>query len=162
MRKAWAWFRWPYVAVFFAGAVGGATAATILVGRAWQQQFASQYMIQVADQANVAREIYAGNAGELAERIRSGLPTYVKTIEVEFPRADQREWALCMGGRRISGVWAAGTHGGANGSFQPPVSKVSRMGLRGAKKPANNQMQLTSGAARMDAALAADLGVSRL
>jgi hypothetical protein len=36
------------------------------------------------------------------------------------------------------------------------------MGLRGAKKPANNQMQLTSGAARMDAALAADLGVSRL
>jgi hypothetical protein len=98
MRKAWVRLGWPYVAIFLAGTAAGATGATVLVGRAWQQQFASQYLVQVADQANVAREIYAGHAAQLAERIRGDLPEYVKTIEVEFSRADQRDWALCMVG----------------------------------------------------------------
>jgi hypothetical protein len=57
----------------------------------------------IADQANVAAEIYSGRATELAERISSSLPEYVAAIHPQFTDSEWYEPAL----RRIADVYEA-------------------------------------------------------
>jgi hypothetical protein len=47
-------------------------------------------VLGVADQANVARDVYSGRGDALADRIRRDLPHYVLVVDREFP--DSR-WA---------------------------------------------------------------------
>ncbi|MCB1007620.1 MAG: hypothetical protein KDB94_01865 [Acidobacteria bacterium] len=72
------------------GAVAGAT----FMGWQGQKTFTSLYLVQTADQANVAREIAAGRGEALAARIRGELPGYVETLDSQFEDAAGREWAL--------------------------------------------------------------------
>jgi len=72
------------------GAVGGAT----FMGWQGQKTFTTLYLVQTADQANVAREIAAGRGEALAARIRSQLPGYVETLDSQFEDAPGRDWTL--------------------------------------------------------------------
>lgn len=72
------------------GAVGGAT----FMGWQGQKTFTSLYLVQTADQANVAKEIAAGRGEELAARIRATLPGYVTTLREQFDDVEGRDWAL--------------------------------------------------------------------
>jgi len=72
------------------GAVGGAT----FMGWQGQKTFTSLYLVQTADQANVAKEIAAGRGDELAARIRGTLPGYVTTLREQFDEVEGRDWAL--------------------------------------------------------------------
>jgi hypothetical protein len=72
------------------GAVAGAT----YVSSRWHDNFATLFVIQTADQANVARRIAAGEGEALAAGIRAALPGYVQALQREFPKAPGRDWAL--------------------------------------------------------------------
>jgi hypothetical protein len=78
---------------FSAGLVIGAVAGGGLVGWHWNRNFRNWYVMGMADQANVAREIYAGRSQELADRIRRTLPTYVRAVESEFRNGEGRDGA---------------------------------------------------------------------
>jgi hypothetical protein len=78
------------VLVFLGGFVVGATSFAALVGWHWKANFEDWYVLGVADQANVAHEIYSGRGDALAARIRQDLPHYVLVVDREFP--DSR-WA---------------------------------------------------------------------
>lgn len=87
---------WKFALTFLAGALMGAGSAGAFVGLHWQQNFANWYIVGVADQANVAREISTGQGTQLADRIRASLPPYVNAVERDFRGAEGREWALWM------------------------------------------------------------------
>ncbi|MCP4546591.1 MAG: hypothetical protein GY835_09025 [bacterium] len=89
-----AWFK--LLVTFGAGAVLGAVASGLLVGSHWEGQFADSYALGVADQANVAREIYAGRSSQLAARIVDSLPQYVLALDREFNDAKWTQTALFM------------------------------------------------------------------
>lgn len=93
----------PYVLTFLAGSVIGGVLSAAAVGGHWKRTFENQYVAGLADQANVAREIYAGRSTELADRIRQSLPEYVTAIEREFRSAQGREWAYWL----VSDVYQA-------------------------------------------------------
>lgn len=97
----------PRLALSFAGGVlVGAVGAATLVGWHWNRNFSNWYVLQLADQANVAREIYAGREVELAEHIKVRLPVYVRTVQREFGAAEGADWAVWL----VSDVYnAAGT-----------------------------------------------------
>ena len=99
-----------YGLTFAIGAAVGGLGAAFLVSSHWQRNFAGWYILQVADQANVAREIYVGQAAQLAERIRASLPSYVRAVEQEFRTAGGREWAL----------WIVSDAYRASGQLPPP------------------------------------------
>jgi hypothetical protein len=60
----------------------------------WQKTFQTMYVVETADQANVAREIAAGRGAALAERIRASLPGYALGLEREFRGVAGKDWAL--------------------------------------------------------------------
>ena len=62
-----------YGLTFFAGALTGAVLAGGFVGWHWNRNFVNWYVMGVADQANVAREIHSGRGRELAGRIMGDL-----------------------------------------------------------------------------------------
>src|SRR5262245_47246149 len=81
------------ILIFLAGVLIGAMVGGVIVGRHWIANFWDWQLGGVADQANVAREIYAGRSKQLADRIRESLPTYVADIERERPGVEGKEWA---------------------------------------------------------------------
>lgn len=87
---------WRSLLTFVGGLLVGAVGAWCLVNWHWQRNFSNWYVVQVADQANVAREILSGRGVELAERIKSDLPAYVEAMRSEFGDAEGAEWALWM------------------------------------------------------------------
>ncbi len=89
-----AWFK--LLVTFGAGAVLGAVTSGLLVGYHWEGQLADSYALGVADQANVAREIYAGRSSQLAARIVASLPQYVLALDREFNDAKWTQTALFM------------------------------------------------------------------
>ena len=72
----------------------GAALAGAWVTYSWQKSFATVYLVQMADQANVAREIGQGGGPALAERIRESLPMYVQALERDFSEVQGKDWAL--------------------------------------------------------------------
>lgn len=68
------------ILAFAAGVVFGAACAASAVSWKWNRDFDNWSTMQVANQAFVAREIYAGRSEELAERILNDLPGYVADI----------------------------------------------------------------------------------
>jgi hypothetical protein len=72
----------------------GAVVSGAWVSSKWQKTFETMYVVETADQAHVAREIAAGRAGALAERIRAALPGYALGLERQFAKADGKSWAL--------------------------------------------------------------------
>lgn len=72
------------VAVFLAGVLVGGVLAAVGVSWIWNRQFEDWYVLEVADNANVAKEIYLGHSQELADRIRLSLPEYARHIETDF------------------------------------------------------------------------------
>lgn len=72
----------------------GAALAGAWVTYSWQRSFATVYLVQMADQANVAREIGRGEGAALAERIRAALPIYVQALERDFRDVQGKDWAL--------------------------------------------------------------------
>jgi hypothetical protein len=72
----------------------GAVLSGAWVSYSWQKSFATVYLVQMADQANVAREIGRGEGGALAEKIRSALPLYVATLDRDFRDVQGKDWAL--------------------------------------------------------------------
>lgn len=72
----------------------GAVLAGAWVSWSWQKSFATVYLVQMADQANVAREIGRGEGAALAEKIRSALPLYVATLDRDFRDVQGKDWAL--------------------------------------------------------------------
>jgi len=98
--------RWLFAATFLGGVVVGAVGYSAFVGRHWQRNFSSWYVLGLADQANVAREIFSGRGPELAKRIEGSLPEYVRAVRREFGDDEGADWALWM----VSDVYdAAGT-----------------------------------------------------
>ena len=69
---------------FSGGLLFGGLASGFFVGWHWNRNFQDWYLTGVADQANVAREIYAGRSVQLADQIRASLPQYVLAIHGEF------------------------------------------------------------------------------
>ena len=80
--------------LFASGLVIGAILAAVAVSGHWQRNFEDWYVLGMADQANVAREIASGRAEELATAIRSSLPGYVLTLEREFASPESSHYAL--------------------------------------------------------------------
>ena len=72
----------------------GAALSGAWVSYSWQKSFATVYLVQMADQANVAREIGRGTGPALAEKIRSALPLYVATLDRDFREVQGKDWAL--------------------------------------------------------------------
>lgn len=72
----------------------GAVLAGAWVSWSWQRSFATVYLVQMADQANVAREIGRGAGPALAEKIRAALPLYVATLDRDFRDVQGKDWAL--------------------------------------------------------------------
>ena len=104
--------RWRYAVTFAGGLLVGALAAAAVVGTHWSRNFSSWHVLQIADQANVAREILLGNGPQLADRITANLPAYVQSIQKvqdEFGPAEGVEWAL----------WAVSDVYEASGSAPP-------------------------------------------
>lgn len=101
MRK-----RWSLTLTFLAGVLVGGAAAASFVGWHWERNFRDWYVLQLADQANVAKEIYSGKAPELADRLRSSLPVYVNVVESHFPNTEGKYWAYWVVDDvyRVSGV----------------------------------------------------------
>lgn len=73
--------------------VGGLTSGFFAFWH-WNRDFQDWYVTGVADQANVAREIYAGRSEQLADRIRESLPQYVLAIHREFRTPESSYAAL--------------------------------------------------------------------
>ena len=88
------------------GLLLGALAGAFFVGRHWQRNFADWYVLEVADQANVAREIYSGREERLADGILASLPSYVRSLRGDLAKGEGSAWALWI----VSDVYkAAGT-----------------------------------------------------
>ena len=85
-----------YALTFVAGIALGAFAAALVVARHWSNNFWDSHVGSIADQAFVAREIYAGRSKELADRIRESLPQHVAGIEQACPSSKWREWAYWL------------------------------------------------------------------
>ncbi len=97
---------WRYSATFVAGLVVGAVTAASYVGWHWNRNFQDSYALQLADQANVAKEILSGGGPALAERIKVRLPEYVSALRGPLGVGDRANWALWV----VSDVYkAAGT-----------------------------------------------------
>ncbi len=86
--------KWKLGLAFLAGVIVGGLASGFFVGWHWNRTFGDWYVTGVADQANVAREIYAGRSVQLADRIRSSLPQYVLAIDREFGTPESAHYAL--------------------------------------------------------------------
>jgi hypothetical protein len=84
------------VFTFLGGFLVGAVTLAALVGWHWKGNFENWYVLGVADQANVAREIYSGRGDALADRIRQDLPHYVLVVDREFPDSDWATPALWL------------------------------------------------------------------
>jgi hypothetical protein len=95
--------RWTIAAAFVGGLVVGGAGGSIFVGEHWKRNFWSSYVMGLADQANVAREIHSGRGPELAKRITDSLPEYVRAVTRNAPRAEGADWALWM----VSDVYKA-------------------------------------------------------
>lgn len=98
--------KWRYTLAFLGGLLVGAMAAWTFAGWHWKRNFSNWHLLQLADHANAATEIFSGHGSELAERIKAGLPEHVRTVRGEFADVEGAEWALWM----VSDVYkAAGT-----------------------------------------------------
>lgn len=94
------------VLAFAAGLLAGGAIAGGFVAWHWNRNFSGWYVLQVADQANVAKEILSDRGPALAERIKTTLPAYVHAVHTEFAQAEGANWALWT----VSDVYkAAGT-----------------------------------------------------
>jgi hypothetical protein len=71
---------------FLAGCLIGAVVGSGFIAWQYYKVFKWQYSTQVLDQANVAREIYAGKSKELADRIVQSLPQYVIAVNKMYGR----------------------------------------------------------------------------
>lgn len=71
-------------AAFMAGLVVGSLLAATAVSFRWGREYGRWHALQVADQANVATEIYAGRSEELAGRILESLPQYVEDMDQAY------------------------------------------------------------------------------
>lgn len=80
--------------LFTAGFVVGALVAGGFVAWRWYQSFENAYALDVADQANVAREIYRGRADELARSITQSLPGYVRVLDTSYRDAKSFNMAI--------------------------------------------------------------------
>jgi hypothetical protein len=81
---------------FAAGAAVGGLASGLLALRYCESRLADSYALGVADQANVAREIYAGRSSQLAARIVDAMPQYVLALDREFSDAHWTQPALWL------------------------------------------------------------------
>lgn len=85
---------WRYAITFSIGLLCGAACAAVVIGTHWRRNFASWYILQVGDQANVATDVLSGRGPELAERIQAALPAYVEALRGELADAPGTDWAL--------------------------------------------------------------------
>ena len=79
-----------------AGLVLGVVAMWFLVARTTGRVFANQYLISVADQANVALHIRAGRQLTLLTNIEAALPSYALVVDQEFRGQSESTNALWM------------------------------------------------------------------
>jgi len=82
--------------IFVGGLAAGGAIAWAVMGWRGSRTFQDQYVIALADQANVAHQIYSGHSKELADRIRQCLPAYVAAAEREFRGGRGREWTYWL------------------------------------------------------------------
>ena len=68
------------VAVFVVGFVAGALVIGLTLARWERREFEARYLMGVADQANVARQIQAGRSAELVAKIRRDMPASVRAV----------------------------------------------------------------------------------
>ena len=99
---------------FVLGVLVGGVASGWFVGWHWERNFRSWYVLQLGDHANMAKEIYAGKGAELAERLRSALPTYVQAVESNFPKSQDKYWAY----------WTVKDVYSASGTTPPPALRA--------------------------------------
>jgi len=88
--------RLRFALFFAAGFVVGAIVAGGFVAWRWYQSFENAYALDVADQANVAREIYRGRADDLAGSITRSLPEYVRALDTSFRDAQAFNMAIWL------------------------------------------------------------------
>ena len=67
--------------MFVAGFVAGAVVASVIVSWKWNRDYEYLQTVQLAGQAHVATEIYAGRSEELAESILGELPGYLDDVD---------------------------------------------------------------------------------
>lgn len=81
---------------FLAGIAVGVIGTGMILGRHWIGTFWSLRVGALAEDANVAREIYTGHAKELADRLRDTFPRRVAEIEKQYPAAINKSWTYWM------------------------------------------------------------------
>jgi hypothetical protein len=85
---------WRYTATFVVGLVLGAVVTATVVRSQSKRNVRNWFVIQLADQADVAQEILSGRGPALEEHIKSRLPEYVSTVRGPLGAGDEANWAL--------------------------------------------------------------------
>ncbi len=88
--------RAKFIAIFATGFIVGTVFAATAVSWKWNRDFDDWSAMGLADQANVAREIYAGRSEELAARILNALRGYVVDMDRNFKLTHPATTGECL------------------------------------------------------------------